>query len=172
MIGRKESGASSAGRSKVLTGGGNSHSRESRAVDYGSSYRKFRQTQRYYKSRKAKKLQEWKFRLPLKIMTELTKALESVEGFISSIVSKLQLSMLSMGNYRCIRSVFSVLRPKLLRVLKHLHSLFHMCKTYRLEQFRLLQSSSGKFLYFSFFVSVILFKIVIFICEIFNFLWR
>ena len=83
-------------------------------------------------------------------MTELTKALESVEGFISSIVSKLQLSMLSMGNYRCIRSVFSVLRPKLLRVLKHLHSLFHMCKTYRLEQFRLLQSSSGKFLHFSF----------------------
>ena len=117
MIGKKESGASSAGRSKVLTGGGNSHSRESRAVDYGSSYRKFRKTQRYCKSRKAKKLQEWKFRLPLKIMTELTKALESVEGFIRSIVSKLQLSMLSMGNYRCIRSIFSVLLSKLLNFL-------------------------------------------------------
>ena len=53
----------------------------------------------------------------MKIITELTKALESVEGFISSIVSKFQLSMLSMGNYRCIRSIFSVLLSKLLNFL-------------------------------------------------------
>ena len=81
------------------------------------------------------------------MITELTEALELVKEFIRTIVSKVQSSMVSMDNYRRIRSISSVLRPKLLRVLRHLHRLFHTCKSYRclLEQFRLLRSSSSKF---------------------------
>lgn len=93
--------------------GGNCSSHCSNAVDCASNYRKFRETQRYCKSKKSiKKLQKAVIRHLSMIFGMLMSLSKSVAAIVHAVVSKFQRSMVWKRCCHCVRSIFSVLPRK------------------------------------------------------------